>query len=96
MLATHHCVEVGFFIAFYSHKIIFFLLTVSFGRGHFLLSWIGWLRGLAVMAFIYFVVIVSLEPENFWTLGGRSIGRTNRDGRIFPKILFPTLFIHKI
>lgn len=48
------------------------------------------------MAFIYFVVIVSLEPENFWTLGGRSIGRTNRDGRIFPKILFPTLFIHKI
>jgi len=48
------------------------------------------------MAFIYFVVIVSLEPEKFWTLGRRSIGRTYRDDRISPKILFPTLFTHKI
>ena len=96
MLATHHCVEVGFFIAFYSHKK--FPFNGFIWQWTFLLSWVGWVvaGGSTVMAFIYFVVIVSLEPEKFWTLGRRSIGRRNRDGRISPKILFPTLFIHKI
>jgi len=41
------------------------------------------------MAFIYLVVIVSQELVKLWTLGRRSVGRTDGDGRISSQNIIP-------